>query len=393
MRVLRAAAGAPLLIASLLVISPDPAAAAGCAALSPGQDIQAALNDASNVCVLLQPGTYVVTSAVAVPDNKILTGVAGLRDQTVIRANKSAATPSGAARQWSGTEGLVKNAGPSFSTPATVSHLTIDGNSSNNKAYENNTSVYDGAMIGVSAPSMILDDVHITRFRCDGVSSYQDLMLGGAITTVIQNSLVDNGGEECAGTNVAAPGGGIYVHDVPLGNVTAARVEITATTVRNVDGSGVDIANVDNGAITDSTITNNSVYAGYAAVSIADASGWTLTGNTIAAPRRSGALTGKQSACTADGPAGEGTSGVFLCAHNRPITGTTLQGNSITGYYGIVVNSDAAVASGNQLTANNVFGSNYGCADRVRNSPANTWQNNNCRGGTYPVANETPGMF
>lgn len=52
MRVLRAAAGAPLLIASLLVISPDPAAAAGCAALSPGQDIQAALNDASNVCVL-----------------------------------------------------------------------------------------------------------------------------------------------------------------------------------------------------------------------------------------------------------------------------------------------------------------------------------------------------
>jgi hypothetical protein len=348
---------------------------AGCHTWDPSErSLQAAVMQ--HACVEVPAGVHELDRLVAVPGGHVLRGAAGTtRDQVVLRAKRSATWP----RQL----GLVKSGRP-FERPVVISGLTVDGNSRKQHRLQGRGDVPDGAHVGISAPSMVVHDVVVRNARCVGISAYEDLLSLGLFTTVVTGSEVTGNGFACAAES-APPGGGVYVH--PVGDATD-RVVFQGNHVHGNDGSGFDLDGVDGGVLVGNTVVGNSVVDGFAAVSLVDASGWLISGNTIVSDRGRGKVN-----CPG-GPAGRGHSGLFVCARTRDVTGNVIVGNTLAGHYGLLVNRRGkAVATGNVVRDNTVTSTSRVRCGEGNAEGANTWEGNTCGTGTLATVSSEPPVY
>lgn len=339
------------------------------------------------ICVDVPQGVYMLSSTLAIPGGHTLMGDGGAgKGVVILRAVKAPLTP------WSGTQGLVKTKAP-YDQPVHLEGLDIDGGSYADHAWQGNDA-QDGAWIGVNAPGMIINYVTVLNARCIGISTYEDRLLEGTplartLTTVVTGTHIINNGFECS-TAAKPPGGAVYIHPANATDVPA-RILFQGDFIYNNDGSAFDIDNVDNGSLIENEIYDNSVVDGWAAISIGDGSNWTIAGNDINEPARRGKLN-----CPG-GPAGPNSSAIFLCARLKNITGNVISGNTIGGYYGILINGVNGVASGNTIRDNYLNVplinpiSGVRCAEHFTN--ANTWSGNNCQTGLAPGLDEPPTPF
>lgn len=322
----------------------------------------------ANTCVVVEPGTYTISYQVFIPGGHLLTGVAGLRDSTVLMADRSVS--------WSGTTGMIDTSAP-YTEPSQLSHLTVNGHS-----YQSRCPSYpcnDGANIGVSAPSMIMTDVRVLNARCNGVGAYQSLVLLNVFTTVITDSDIEGNGFNCE-PSASPPGAGLYIHPVTQ---ATSRIEVTGTTIQNNAGPGAEIyQSFLGGMFTGNTVQNNQ--QGYGAVSLTDSSNWTITNNVLQQP--SG--TPGKSNCTYPASTGSHGAAVFLCAYDYNVTGNVIGPNvQVNGPYGIVAswnNTSGNRSSGNTFTGNVISAAYTGCIDHNAVG-SNTWNGNNCQAGLTPA--------
>src|ERR1700709_1710998 len=108
--------------------------------------LQSAVN--ANLCVTVQPGTWHLTSRVALPAGHTLTGLAGKDASTILFADPSTA--------WGCCNGMidVNPQNPLTTANATVSHLTLEA------AHR--------AIIGIAGGVVTASDVHILDTVCNG---------------------------------------------------------------------------------------------------------------------------------------------------------------------------------------------------------------------------------
>ncbi len=382
----------------------------GCLALLPGQDIQAALDQPNVICVLLAPGTYVVSKNLELPDGKILTGIPGLESLTVIQAERKIAwgVQGGLIKKArTGLTGIVNQILATLAPPpmeydtvvASLANVTVDGNDSHDPAFQSDASHVgplngnaDGAVIGISAPSMDVSRVTVVNVRCDGIQTYEDRLFQNSpivahqLTTALTDILVQNGGDECTRGH-APPGSAIYI--IQSGRPTA-RVIIIRLQVPAFTGLPVDLLDTySGGAIIGSTLrADESTYAG---ISMLNSANWTIIGNTVTAsysPYRKNSPD-----CNTQLVQASGADALLVCAAGTgSITGLTVSDNTFIGRIGILATTDTSSShGGNSFTRNNVKGSVIGCLDG--SSGQDSWANNNCRGGTYPAADEGPGVI
>jgi parallel beta-helix repeat protein len=326
----------------------------------------------SAACVVVQPGTYTIPYQVFIPGGHILTGVAGLRDSTILRADRTV--------DWAKDTGVIDTTAP-YDKPSQLSHLTIDGNSNRVQCTDTplNPCPLDGANIGVSAPSMIMTDVRVANARCDGVGAYEHLLIQHLFTTVIADSVIEGSGWNCA-AGAAPPGGGLYIHPV---NGPADRVEVSGTTIQNNAGPGVEIYGSQTGGLfTGNTVVNNQ--RGYAAISLHASSNWTINGNVLKQPQGTPGKTN----CIYPSATGSHGAAIYLCALDGSSTGNVIGPNpDVEGEYGVVAswnNTAGYRSAGNTFVANVITASLGGCVDH-NGAGANTWQGNNCQSGPAPA--------
>lgn len=368
---LSALAAVPLLLAAPVAAGTGQG---GCHRWDPATSLQDAVD--GHTCVEVPAGTHYLSQSLAVPGGHELRGdPRARRDQVVLKATRVG--------EWYETAGMVKSSAP-FELPTLITGLTIDGSSRRDSSYQG-TYRPDGAWVGVTAPSTVLHDVVVRNNRCVGISSYEDELLGGLLTTVITDSLVEGNGYSCS-ERAAPPGAGIYLH--PVGPTGTDRVVIARNTIRRNDGSGIDVDGVDGGVIHGNTVVDNSQVDGFAGVTLVDSNDWLITGNTVTNPQRRGKR-------NCPGWAGkEGSAALFVCARNRDVTGNVVVGNTFRSYYGILVNRTRKVATGNVIRDNQVSSTGpVRCAEGNAEG-ANTWLGNNCRRAAQAVvANEPPTYF
>jgi parallel beta-helix repeat protein len=326
-------------------------------------------------CVAVPKGVHELDSHLRIPGGHTLRGAEGTnRSEVVLRAKRTG--------RWAQEIGLIKSDAP-FEYPVTILGLTVDGNSQRLHRLQGRADVRDGSHVGISAPSMIVQDVEVRNARCVGISAYEDLMSLNLFTTVITGSTIHSNGFECT-KEAAPPGAGIYIH--PVGEATD-RVIISGNTIRDNDGSGIDLDGVDGGVLSGNTIMDNGVVDGFAAISLVDASNWAITGNSVSHPK------GRSKVNCPGGPAGSGASGLFICARNRDVTGNVIVGNTFSSWYGILVNRVKGHAVGNLLRDNTV--SSTGKVRCAEGNPvdSNTWQGNNCGTGVVGTVSSEPPVY
>lgn len=351
----------------------SPESLANCQTWDPKAGSLQAMVDAW-ACVSVPKGTHQLTTPLRVPGGHVLRGADGTaRNEVVLQAKRNVF--------WPHQIGVVKSATP-FHRPVVVTGLTVDGNSQVSHRFQNRN-VNDGAHVGISAPSMVVHDVEVRNARCVGISAYESLVSFNLFTTVVSSSTVHHNGFECLALS-APPGSGIYIH--PVGEVTD-RILLLNNTIRDNDGSGIDIYGVDGGVMSGNTVVDNSVVDGFAAITIGDASNWVISGNTAINPK----ARGKRN-CPGS-PAGDGGSGLFLCALNQDVTGNVVMGNTFSSWYGVLVNHRSGRVLGNVFRDNTVRSlGKVRCAEASPEG-ANTWEGNTCGSGEVATVTSEPPLY
>jgi hypothetical protein len=331
-----------------------------------GASLQAAVN--ANSCVTVPPGTWHLTTHVALPAGHTLTGQAGLANVTALVADPSSA--------WGCCSGMV-DVNPRNS-PATanaaVRHLTLKA------AHQ--------AVIGIGGGLFDVSDVAVDATVCNGLSVY------GSRVTVDSSRFTNNGlGTSCPR---APPGAAIYVHNVagdPIGPPTITNNSFT----RN--GTPIDVDSVDGGKLIKNTFTNND---GWSAVALYRGSFWTVTDNAIDHPRTAilgdnrGGNFSYQPGCQF-GPLGGHPAAIWLC-ENFNTDGhfadhNTIARNRLSSYYAVeFMGLDDPFEGGrptiaprfNSTTDNTVTSGVLGLLDDYEpHRPAggdNVWARNGCPG-------------
>ena len=332
----------------------------GCIDVSVLKGLQDAIN--KNKCVKLAAGTWLLDKYIILPTGHSLKGVS--QNQTIIKASPA----------WvsNGMEGLIDVR--SEKAHAGIQNITLNAA---------NLATYAMATKGVT-----LDHVTLTGGKCSALG-----ITGKNL--VLSNSLITKSGYLC---KVSPPGAGIYMQGT--GNVdNNFEPRITGTTIKDNNGPAVDNNNVNGGTLSNSTIVNNS---GWAAVSLYEASNWTITNNTIHQPI-STFVHPYHAGCAQRLPNGAGSAGLMICTDTSDVAARSqnnhIVNNGINGRYGIVLIGDNTVNfnSGpqrNLLLNNNVSGSVNGCIDslnltKFNQDIKNNWIGNNCSG----VKNSPPQKF
>ncbi|MCA1832840.1 MAG: hypothetical protein LC750_08970 [Actinobacteria bacterium] len=354
----------------------------------------------AHTCVAIQKGDWLQSETVEVPGNHTLTGAAGW--QSVLHATSHPWDKT----DWLTTDAeghlramaLVKQCSQSslgskcpsdaLNQPALITNFTIDGGNTHNHLPGSATANEpDGVHVGIQGPSMVVDAMHVTNARCDGMQAYESELFAKPddqiqqfvrdnfrLTTVIKNSLFENNGDECVKV-FAPPGGAIYVEKV-TGSETA-RVEILNNVIQNNAGPAVAIfrsngymgntpsvpldtttaaAASGGGRIAGNVIRDNQLNADIkcdeagtkcnrsdAAIELIDSSGWVIEGNTIEQPD----LHDVKQDCraphrpTIDVP--PHTSAILICARTAPADGTQVYGNVLSSPgYGVLLTGPSA---------------------------------------------------
>lgn len=347
----------------------------------------------TNVCLELQPGTYLLRSPLRIPPGHTLEGIPGEATRTILLASR--------ASRWPATEGMVAPLIPrtGLNKPPAIllEHVTVDGNSGFNPA--TSTWARDGAGIGVTTDDMMLVDVTVTEARCDGLSVYSDNLLGTFSTVIVQSTVIRNGAD-CLPSSIP-PGAGIYV--VRPRHSQIGRLLISDDRIVDNDGPAIDIDGVSGGVVTGSVLSNLASYVsdsgrtwpyvGWAALSIVNASGWTVSGDVITEPMEPMARRGCATPGAPTGFRTAATAGILICAKQAPAESNVIGPNPLVeGRFGILVSGlRGHPATGNALQNNVVLSSHVACADHF--GPGhNRWVGNVCH-GAGDVAGLNPEYF
>lgn len=350
------------LISVLTVSLPGPASGADCFAWSGQLPLQEAVR--THPCVQIQPGVWSLGHYVVVPPGRTVQGVPG---------GDPAATVLHAGAGWQNTiaEGILSDDGTN-GAPFTVTGLTLDGR---------NVATAALCCRGFTAREVVLQGG-----RCYGLGI-------AGVRVDVSASLIRRNGfwSGCP----SPPGAGVYATTTAAGPSPWAP-RITGTTIRDNNGPGLDIDQAWGGRLIGNTIVGNSSWAGISLFG----SNWLIENNTVRHPATNRGQPYQRPCAT--GPAGERSAAIMLCqlndANNRVTTTNTVRGNTVSSWYGILlVGNDEQrpywAPRNNTIANNNVFGSNYGCADDFRPgqwySDRNTWSGNNCAG----TANTGPTYF
>jgi parallel beta-helix repeat protein len=325
---------------------------------------QNALQDAldANDCVLVLPGTYDLGEALHVAAGKKLTGEAGMRATTILRASSTFDTTDVPL----GRSSMILN---STTGNTTISHLTLDGSRR--------------AVRIICCSNYMLDDVVVENATCDGVD-----VSGPGV--VVQNSEIAFNASDGAGgglcMSAAAPyGGGVYCQGYPA--AISVNLQLLNNTIHDNFGMGIDINGCHHG-----TISGNNIYAnnGPAAIGLYGASQWTVSGNAVSHPHNATYNPVFHPLCDG-GPIGSGSAALYICqdtdANGFYSTENTVTDNHFSGKYGILsIGADEVQpywAPRKSVFQSNVLtGSVFGCADDFAPgqwfSDDNVWAGNGC---------------
>lgn len=330
---------------------------AGCAVIDgpdgTGTQVDEAI--AANSCVYLGPGLYPMAAKYAMPAGHQVYG-AGMGN------DPGTATILQSAPGWysNGMEGVI---GARNSTDnVVISHLTLDANG---------LATYAVDAAGFTADSDLLENAY-----CNGVGIV-------ALNVVVKNSVISGNGFNCP---TAPPGAGIYLHSSTSGGSNGNAV-ITDNSIIDNGGPGLDDGGMNGGTLTGNTITGNLNWAG---VSLIDAQGWTVSGNTVDQPYSNDVQPYHPECSDGHMPSKHGSAAILLCdvSTSTATTGNTITGNTVTGHYGLLVEgAPPYVPSGNSLTDNRVQdpGKRFwtGCADHDKSrARPNSWSGNTCNGSS-----------
>ncbi len=298
-------------------------------------------------CVELQPGTWVLTRYLVIPDGHTLRGnPAAASEDIVLRAGKG----------WNGNgnEGVVNGAQPPHRAQATVRHFTIDANYTSTG--------------GVGAANLVVDDMVVRGARCWGVA------IVGSDMEVTGSAIRFNGHDR---TCPSPPGAGIYVaaNHAAVGNYAPF---IHGNDIGGNVGPGVDIYNVWGGDFQYNHVHDNSGWAGFSLLGAY----WTVTGNTITHPLLDHGQPWIPSCAT--GPAGAHSAAILLCRdtiYGGAVTAANqVNRNLLSSWYGVLLigNDEAnqwAVPATNVISANTIVATVLPCADDSEpvGARANAW--------------------
>ncbi|MCA9349232.1 hypothetical protein KC878_03805 [Candidatus Saccharibacteria bacterium] len=312
-------------------------------------------------CVEIQPGTYEISKPIPVFGKKIVKGVSGKRDQTVLKAVAPWQTTIG--------DGILNV----FTADGflNIDSITLDAN---------NIATYS-----LVSMNMNVDNVRLRNGTCSALG-----ITGKNVT--VKNSIIEKSGYKCGITGGVPVGAGIYGEVNKSANGTYDRFlnpVIENNLIERNFGPGVDINGVWGGTFKNNIVRYNSDWAG---VSIYGGSYWNISYNQISHPAtKSYQIYHKY---CAGGPYGKKSAALILCQDTGKdglLTNyNTVIGNKLSSNYGIlVIGADELVKwyapRLNTFKDNDIFGSYYPCADDLKlkqwYSDTNTWTNNKC--GTY----------
>ena len=338
---------------------------------------KAPLTDAvkAHTCVEVQAGTFTLDGGVMVPPGHTLRGISAA--QSILKANQSA-------WQFNCCDSMLHEspAGGAEANPFKVQKLTLDG--------------AGVATYNVCCRGYTVEDSVLKRSRCSaigaagtGVTAKGNQMLESAQPTNVPGK----GKVSCAtgGFGGVAEGAAIYseAKAATLGTV------IDGNTIQDSFGPALDINGAWGGVFKNNIVSKNTAWA---AVSLYGASNWLIENNQISHPATEPPQ--PYHPHCANGPAGGHSAGIFLCqdtdANNLVVNGNKIIGNKTSSFYGILsIGADEVKAylapRNNTFQNNDVFGSNFGCADDFKPgqwlTDGNTWTGNNCAGtpGTGPT--------
>lgn len=319
-------------------------------------------------CVEVQAGTWTLSVGVNVAPGKTLRGVGA--EAATLRADPATWT-------FGCCDAIVSDTLPAdpAADPFLVSDLTIDGEG---------VATYDVCCRGYEARDLVLRDSRCSAFGAvgTGVHVHDTVMTGHAQPTDIPGQ----GVVTCAtgGFGGVAEGAAIYLQ--ANGDDLGAVFE--NNTIEGSFGPAIDVNGAWGGTFSTNTVSGNTAWA---AVSLYGASGWTVADNTISHPPDEPPQPYHPYCAT--GPAGGHSAGIFLCqdtdANGLTTNDNVIDNNSTSSYYGILSVGADEVAPylaprNNSFTGNDVFGSQYGCADDFApgqwESDTNVWTGNNCGG-------------
>ncbi len=305
--------------------SQDVSAAVACTGVSTVAELVHQINVAP--CVELAPGTYVIDGQLPLHPGQILRGAGSSAPNIIIRA--SAGFPAG------GAFGLVRALGAATDNPGMIDNLTLDG--------------AGVAFLGVQGTNARVLHSQIFNTRCNGVS------ILGANSFEVGYSVIRYNGGSCP---TAPPGAGIYVHG-------GSQISIHDNYIQNNVGPAIDVNSVRSAAskhIDRNIINDNS---GWAAISLFDTNGWSVSSNHVSHPKTS-AIQPYNPGCDVMPGGTPRSAAMLLCEQSSasPTVGNYVAHNQFIGAIGLLVTgSRPAVPVNNSLYANDVFGSTIGCAD------------------------------
>lgn len=308
-------------------------------------------------CVQMAKGVFTLTTSLYFnTPNHILKG-SGI-DQTIIKAASTSYT------NWSEP---VISTGQGAGYVVTVTNFTIDANGSTN-CY--NCTGY-GASFGIGYGGVMVDHMKLTGGRCGGAAvNGQGMIIQYSILTQngYHNGVPNLQDSEC---NTTPPSSGLYV----VGSYNS-NPSIHDNQIFSNNGMGMDNDSSYGGFFDHNTMYNN---AGWAAISLYQASNWTITNNTISQPSNAyypyhpDCNSGAQAHPAAIRLCGESSN--FRANHN------VIQNNTVSSWFGILlIGSDGYEPRFNQITGNDPAGSNVYCADDYSEGlpDSNLWSGNNC---------------
>jgi hypothetical protein len=291
-----------LALALALLTSPASGQEPECTRWSGKPSLQLAVN--AYPCVEIQPGRYELPTYLVVPDGHRLVG-----NPRVPRSNMMLRP----AASWvsNGYEAVVMGNQPPHGAQAQVAHFVVDA-----------AGIATG---GLGGANMRIDDMVVRNGRCWGVAVVGDAMS-------VTRSLIERNGADP--TCPSAPGAGIYAaaNGLPHANYAPS---IIGNTIRDNVGPALDVYNVWNGQFVGNRVSRNSNWAGVSLVG----SYWLIADNTIDQPASE---TGQPWVPPCNrGPAGTHSAAIVLCqatiAGGVATTGNVITGNTVWGWYGILL--------------------------------------------------------
>ncbi|MBI5536282.1 MAG: right-handed parallel beta-helix repeat-containing protein [Deltaproteobacteria bacterium] len=323
---------------------------------------------AQHECVEVQPGTFVLDAPVPLSPGHTLRGVSA--DASILVANQAT---------WSFgcCDSMITDTLPATpqDNPFHVQKLTLDG--------------AGVATYNVCCRGYVAEGVVMKSSRCSalgivgrGVEARNNTMQGSAQHTNVPGK----GLISCASGGTGGVDEGAAIYSQGTGDDYACVIE--GNTIETSYGPALDVNGAWGGIFRNNIVSANSAWA---AVSLYGASNWLIENNQISHPNDQPPQPYHPYCAT--GPAGGHSAGIFLCQDtdqdNLVTNNNTIRGNKTASYYGILsVGADEVkpyfAPRNNTFENNDVFGSNFGCADDFKPgqwmTDGNTWSGNNCEG-------------